>query len=245
MAEAEPQELRDGTITADPRLDRLVEFDEASRKYGLRQLPWVAQLPLQDRLWADPIRLDQGPDGACVGFGWAAELAADPVPITGVTNKFAKEKLYWGAQRRDEYPGGSYPGASPVSEGSSVLAGAKEVRARGFILGYHWCFSIQDVYQALQVGPVVVGTNWYNSMFDPEPHGWLKIDPASGVAGGHCYLLRGITVRPSGVSLRVTNSWGTSWGQNGEAYALGTDFAKLLADDGEACVPIGRKVAKL
>lgn len=245
MPEQEPQQLRNGSITADPRLDRIPEFDEASRAYGVAKIPGVADLAIKDQLWADTVRLDQGPDGACVGFGWSGELAAEPVPIKGITDKFAKEQIYWGAQRRDQYPGGAYPGASPQSEGSSVLAGAKEVKSRGFITGYHWCFSINDLYLALQTGPVVVGTNWYNSMFDPSRGGWLKVDPNSGVAGGHCYLIRGITVGRAGVSLRLTNSWGTSWGKDGEAYVLGTDFAKLLKDQGEACVPTGRKVAKV
>lgn len=237
--------LRDGSTTEDPRLDRLVEFDERSRNFAIRQ---VTPADVKPRTWRLKQRLDQGAEGACVGFGWTHELDALPFK-QDFDATFAREQVYWPAQRIDPWPGGSYPGASPVYEGTSVLAGAKTVQSAGYIGEYRWAFSVEDVLRALtHEGPVVLGTWWYASMFEPRPSGLLTVDPGSGRPGGHCYMLRGwrrVTRLPGedgdvGPCVRVTNSWGPDWGVNGEAFIRLDDLATLLADDGEACVPMAR-----
>jgi hypothetical protein len=63
--------------------------------------------------------LDQGKEGACVGFAWSHELAAYPVRVE-VDDEFARSKIYAEAQKIDEWPGEAY-------HGTSVLAGAKVV----------------------------------------------------------------------------------------------------------------------
>ena len=42
----------------------------------------------------------------------------------------------------------------------------------------------------LNVGPVVVGTNWYYGMFYPDTTGLIKI--RGGLAGGHAYVINGV-----------------------------------------------------
>lgn len=42
-------------------------------------------------------------------------------------------------------------------------------------------------------------------------------------------------------SPHCTPSWGADWGRNGEAYIGFDDLARLLADGGEACVPMKRR----
>ena len=231
-------------MTPNRTLDRLVEFDERSRDYNVADRLATAGLPpgLVSHTWGIPgEKLDQGADGACVGFGWAAELKAYPKAVAGIGYTQAMA-IYHAAQKLDGFP--------DDQEGSSVLAGAKAVQADGYIDGYHWAFNINDVCRAVSfLGPVVVGTNWLNSMFYPDPQGLLEVDEGSGVAGGHCYLVSGIVlgsqIAHGEPLLRIRNSWGAGWGRRGDAFVRVSDFARLLAASGEACIPDGRhKVAE-
>lgn len=244
-----PIALRGGSETEDPRLDRVVHFDERSRDY-----PITAAIPeqLTAKSWVCKPRLDQGREGACVGFGWAHELAASPATVktlngAPIDERFARERLYWEAQKIDPYPGGSYPGATPRSEGSSVLAGAKVVQALGLIDEYRWAFGIDDLLLALaHAGPAVLGTNWLTGMFHPRPSGLLEV--TGTVAGGHCWLARGVILRPRLTGeridepvIRARNSWGPDWGTDGDFFVRASQLEALLQDDGEACVPMGRR----
>ncbi len=239
--------LRDGSHTENPRLDRLVERDERNLGFPIGE---VVPEAIRARTWSCAPRLDQGQEGACVGFAWAHELAAQPQVVKGTDAQFARERLYWEAQRIDPWPGGSYPGATPAYEGTSVLAGAKAVAALGLIREYRWAFTTDDILRAIShEGPVVMGSVWYRSMFRPRPSGLLEVDPSSGVAGGHAWLLRGQRFRTplrgeprsAGTELvRIRNSWGPAWGHAGDAFLRLEDLEHLLTTDGDACVPIGR-----
>jgi hypothetical protein len=235
--------LRDGTSTRDSRLDRLVEFDPLSRRYPIRTI--VRDFPVRGRTWRLPTKLDQGREGACVGFGWAHELAAYPIPLP-VTTADAMD-IYWDAQRGDPWPGGSYAGATPQYEGTSVLAGAQAVQARGVMPEYRWAFTIDDIMKTLAgFGPIVFGTVWKDSMFHPRPSGLLDTD--GQVEGGHCWIGRGLVLKPRlrgegrgvGPLLRATNSWGRDWGVDGDFYIRIDELETLLQDDGESCVPVLR-----
>jgi hypothetical protein len=192
-------------------------------------------------------RLDQGQTESCVGHGWSHFLVTAPltpgysrlmlrVPAgwphrtTGV-NPFAGT-VYDRAQQIDEW------GDTPPEGGTSVRAGAKALQEIGCISDYHWLFTTDQVTLALlELGPVVCGTDWFNSMFDPSPPApgtgsMLTVDPLSGVAGGHCYTLTGVNTTTG--RYRILNSWGAGWGNAGYAYMRITDFATLLASGGEA-----------
>lgn len=229
------QTLKDGSTTNDKRLDRLVSFDERSKNFPIRTL--VADKKPRSYTWRLNTRLDQGSDGACVGFSWSHEMAARPVEIQGITNSTALS-TYYQAQQLDEWPGGSYPGADPFYEGSSVLAGAKAVQAQGHMTEYRWAFNLNDVILALGYqGPGVLGLNWTEDMFNPDKDGFVK--PTGAVAGGHAILVRAVNIKKKYVTL--ANSWGTSWGKGGDCYVTFDDLEKILADDGEFCIPVVRK----
>jgi hypothetical protein len=228
-------QLKDGTTTTDRRLDRLIQFDERSKQFPIRTL--VADKPLRSYTWPLSTRLDQGEDGACVGFSWSHELAARPVAVKGVTNGTALQ-LYYQAQQLDEWDGGEYPGANPEYSGTSVLAGAKAVVAQRHMGEYRWAFSLDDILRAIgNQGPGVLGCNWYEDMFDPDSKGFVK--PTGAVAGGHAILVRGVNIKKKYVTL--SNSWGTSWGKGGDCYMTFDDFEQLFMDQGEFCIPITRK----
>jgi len=178
--------------------------------------------------------LNQGVEGACVGHGWGNDLACYPVPVPGVNNAFARDRIYKPAQYIDEWPGEDY-------DGTSVLAGAKVVKNQlGLINGYSWCFSLNDVLLALGYrGPVVLGVNWYENMFDTDSNGFIHV--SGDAAGGHCILARGVNIKNKTVLLR--NSWGPDWGINGgDCLMAWSDLERLLSEDGEGCVPTGRKL---
>ncbi|MGP3979837.1 hypothetical protein [Streptomyces sp. KR80] len=234
--------LKNGNTTIDPRLDRIPEFDERSKDYPIRMLV-TERAPLRSAGWACPSWLNQGHEGACVGFAWSHELIATPVQVPGVNDSFARE-VYKDARRLDEWPGENY-------SGTSVLAGAKAVVARGYMEEYRWAFGVDDVLRTLgYFGPVVIGVKWYDSMFEPAPNGLLEVLP--GEFGGHAILVRGVSLKArldgQGGTMpvvRLRNSWGRDWGVDGDCYLRVEDLEKLLKDEGEACVPVTRKSGPL
>src|SRR3954470_16438733 len=98
---SQPIPLRDGSHTQDRRLDRIPAFDGMSLAYPVQGALNAEQQALVSRKWQAPPGtpvLDQGQEGACVGFGTAAELMFYPVPVRNVDAAFAREKIYWVAQ---------------------------------------------------------------------------------------------------------------------------------------------------
>lgn len=209
-------------------LGRRVEFDEASRNFPIRALIPTAAKP-RSYTWRCDAQLDQDGIGACVGFAWAAELAARPVVVNGIENQLGFD-IYHDAQKLDEWPGEAY-------EGSSVLGGAKAVMDRGFLEQYRWAFGLEDLVLAIGYkGPAVIGINWYGDMFLPDHNG--VIHPTGGSPGGHAILANGVSIAKK--LIRLHNSWGQAWGINGDCFISFDDLDKLLHEQGEACIPIRR-----
>lgn len=234
--------LKDGSSVDDLRLDRLEHFDERSRDYpimAMRRLE-AARKP-RSYTWRCTKMLDQGREGACVGFAWSHELAARPSEVLTVSDGFARTQVYWEAQKIDPWEGGSYPGASPRYEGSSVLAGAKVIQSMGYIKEYRWAFGLDEVVMTLGYhGPVVLGIPWYESMYRPDKKHFIR--PSGRIVGGHAILANGVNVRKGVV--RLHNSWGMQWGKLGEAFITFDDLGRLLEQRGEACVAVGRRTRR-
>jgi hypothetical protein len=209
-------------------LDRIPFFDPRSRGFAVSAI--VAPKHRRGYHWSCDVVLDQGSDGACVGFSWAAEGRAHPAVEPNVDDALAS-RIYHRARDLD---GEDWP------EGSSVLAGAKAVVEMGWLMEYRWAFSENDLALAVgYAGPAVLGINWRESMFRPvERSGEAWVDVAAPVAGGHAILCNGYSVRLD--AYRLHNSWGADWGDNGEVWVHRDDMTELLADQGEACVPVRR-----
>jgi hypothetical protein len=227
-------------------IPRLVEANRAFR-VAVPESPSI--MNQVSRFWV-PGRevLDQGREGACVGFGCTAEAMASParmrphlldtgLPVSGAATRIA-QGVYRAAQRIDEWEGESY-------EGTSVRAGMLVGREKGWWSGFRWAFTMAELRAALEEGPVVVGVEWREGMYE-APRGELEV--AGRAVGGHCILVTGYSpyhrrrgwaeYRPS---YRLRNSWGKSWGISGSAYISDTDLNSILfAAGGEAAVPVGR-----
>jgi hypothetical protein len=113
---------------------------------------------------------------------------------------------------------------------------AKAAVKLGYLSGYQHITSVAAAQTAILSGPFVVGTNWYEGMFNPTSAGEVKISGA--VAGGHEYECFGYNADTD--RWMFWNSWGTSWGQSGAFWMSGATFARLLSEDGDATtfVPI-------
>ena len=224
--------------------DRVVQFDERSRNYGIAEV-LEAQKP-RKRYWGHNTVIDQGREGACVGFAWTNELICNPRPHPDVPqyvgDAFAR-KIYKRAQQLDPWPGENY-------EGTSVLAGAKAIMETGYLTQYRWAFNIEQVRDAvIAEGPVILGINWYDSMYSTRPSGLVEV--GGKVVGGHAIALTGYNPRArlkgeGGYKevFRWKNSWGTSYGKNGTGYVKIEDLERLLKEDGEACIPMGRSLVR-
>lgn len=238
--------LRDGSITDDPRLDRLVSgTSEHIEKYPLRalqELPqdtamemgvnWYANFddPLFRKVagrwrfvigdgslgrlrgghatalrpWRVADQLgwwryyNQGEEGRCVEFGGLRMMSLLNRKRYDITSRWH----YWQCQMADEWPGGSYPGATPQYEGTSVRAMMEVLRTRGAIpqrrggkpispeeaetqvsstdgiLAYRWATTWDEVRQVLGVPDDVPGVPMLNSWGSAYPHETLLLDAA-------------------------------------------------------------------
>jgi len=197
---------------------------------------------------------DQGDLGSCTGNAAAGLIVTNAKGYTGVTQVFItaeqadKTKGVFNAgtytvdedfavlcyelnTRFDTFPG-TY---KPDDTGSSGLAAAKTLQALGLADVYTHGFSISALDSALQNGPVMAGTDWLNSMFEPGNDGLLKVSKSSGVAGGHEYVISGLDVE-NGL-YTIDKSWGDGWGKNGQAFITKADMQWLLSQDGDVTVP--------
>lgn len=216
-----------------PRLDYVSRLDPRNLAHRITATQDLSQKSV---LWTPgPVVLDQGEEGACVGFGTSGEAAASPVRVPHITNDVAFS-VYNRAKEIDEFEGVDY-------EGTSVRAGMLVGREKGWWTGFQWATNIPAFLTALQTGPVVIGLEWWDGMYD-APNGILR---ATGkVVGGHCILVTGYTPKHPVLrvpAFRLRNSWGPSWGLNGSAYIEASALEDLVfGRGGEAAVPVGRKL---
>lgn len=186
----------------------------------------AAKIPASRYWYPGLVTLDQGSLGACVGFTGANWMQNSPTR-TKVSNQVGID-LYRECKKID---------GIPDQEGTYARALLEVLRGQGKVSRYLWASSIADVKSwVLGVGPVLVGTPWYDGMFDPDQDGTAH--PTGQVVGGHEYLIRGYS-RPL-AAFRCRNSWGPSWGigegsnwagRGGEFWVKEGDMESLIFGD--------------
>lgn len=225
--------LKGGVTTKDPRLDAIFEKDERSRGFSVSQ---ISPEKPRSYTWAVGPTLDQGQEGACVGFSRCHALAARPRRHP-VSESLARE-IYHRAQQIDEWPG-----EEPTYSGTSVLAGVKAAQERGLVESYWWAFSMMEFLQGMTKQPCVAGITWYEGMVTPDSKGMIH---ATGeVYGRHAILIfhqqlvwDGPTPDYDRSRIGFWNSWGSDWGVKGTAYMTLRDFEKLRNEQAELCFAV-------
>ena len=171
---------------------------------------------------------NQGNKPHCVGFSWAHWIEDGPVGHGGVAPIISPIKIYSEAQKIDEWPGENY-------NGTSVRAGAKYLKSINAIQSYYWAYDVNTLIDCVfKLGPVVVGTYWYSSMFSPDSNGIIKI--SGGIVGGHAYVINGVDKTKQ--LFRIKNSWGRAWGKQGHAFISFNDMSRLMSMNGEICIAV-------
>jgi hypothetical protein len=201
-------------------------------RWAVKAVDWTRRAPI----------FDQGDLGSCTGNAAAGLVGTDAVGYTGQTSveisshaltvdETLAVQVYSLATQLDEYPG-TYP---PDDTGSSGLGAAKALQQLGLASAYFHAFSLEALNTALQRGPVMIGVDWYNSMFEPDKNGVIPVNRRSGVAGGHEFVVSAYV--PNSGLYRMDNSWGGSWGIGGSAYFRTADLQALLSADGDVTQP--------
>jgi hypothetical protein len=223
------------------QLGRRISHDKRDLGFLLSaRLPRKAALP-PSKLWAiSSTHLDQGNTGTCVGHGWRNFLRCAPVR-TSAAHPSAYD-VYRSAVLLDPWKDNDdesrlRDGDPALDSGTTVRAGAKAVAAMGELTSYVWAFSLQPAIEWLLTrGPLVVGVNWYDSMFEPDASGHVSLAPGARVEGGHCFLVRG--ANQTKALATCTNSWGNTWGRGGDFTLSFKDLERLILEDGEVCTAI-------
>jgi hypothetical protein len=224
----------------DYRLGRHVYHDPRSRAFavptdGLSEISvsWARRIPI----------LDQGSLGSCTGNAAMGALGTSPLFEvsgdaaskafgTGAWKEAGAVSLYGWATAIDTYPG-TYP---PDDTGSDGLSVAKAMQTHGLAAGYLHAFSLADMVKALQVGPGMIGINWYSSFDAPAADGTLKLTSTSYVRGGHELAVTGVDV--SAQVFLVDNSWGAGWGVRGSCRIPYAVMERLLSESGDFTQPV-------
>jgi len=211
-------------------LGRIAIPDERDQQFLIQ--PMLSREPLERRWryhWANGWWGNQLSTPKCVAYSWLHWTADAPITHHGEQSPVLNPKyLYDQCQLNDQWEGTNY-------DGTSVRAGAKIMRQKGYIKEYRWAWDAETIVRAIiEIAPVVVGTNWTMDMFYPDDND--MITPTGRNMGGHAYVLNGVNMNRGIV--RLKNSWGRHWGRNGYAYMTIEDLDKLIKDRGEACLAI-------
>jgi len=210
---------------------------------AIKSVTWERRIPI----------LDQGQLGSCVPNNAPEFEGTDALGYTGVSSLNVPKadtkgmfkagstwtmdedfavNLYRLVTRLDPYPGQW----EPTDTGSDGLTLAKALVMLGLADRYTHAFSYAALVSALQTGPVTIGIEWEQSMFETRADGKILIDYGSGVAGGHQIFARQYDVDNDRVW--VDNSWGADgFGLDGRGWFQGSELTALLKRSGDVTVP--------
>lgn len=205
-----------------------------------RRLPVVGTVMPSRKTWAiKPTALDQGRTGTCVGHAWANFLRCAPIQSNAGIDTL-RWQIYDAATQIDEWTDND--GDTKREMGTSVRAGAQAVTDMSRLKSFLFAFDLATALEwVLLQGPVVLGVNWYSSMFKPDAKGIVAIKPTDRVEGGHAFLWRGADTRRA--LAWCCNSWGDDWGLSGNFAISFRDLERLIHENGEACAATEMKLA--
>lgn len=225
-----PSRRSDSRLHRGRRLDVSLRADPRNADYPLTI---SADIPPVTRVWACPVRLDQGREGACVGYA-AAHFYGTQAHIQPIDNRLARH-FYKAAQQHDEWPGESYAGTSV----NGLMA---YLKAAGHIGTYRWIHDLATLKRTLSyAGPVIVGSEWREGCFTPDAAGYIRF--TGQARGGHATCWRGIDL--ANECFIIQQSWGRDHGNNGVVKIRFAEAAELLRTGPQICFPEKRALQSL
>jgi hypothetical protein len=176
-------------------------------------------------------RLDQGAEGAAVGFAWAIWATDRGVRLAdGAFDEAWARALYGESQK--------LAGIDDAAGGSYVWAGERALRDRGLIAESFACPDRDSIVAALlERGLLIAGVTWMVGMDEPV---WVNGRCVCRVEkdtprGGHAIVLNGVDLdlEIDGVRgfVRFKNSWGALWGDDGQALISLDDLERIVQFD--------------
>jgi hypothetical protein len=178
--------------------------------------------------------LDQGDIGSCTGNAPVTALGCGSMYETLATaqqaglNEDLAVRWYENNTKVDTYAG-TYP---PDDTGSDGLAAGKTGVQFGYVSGYLHALTLDDALTAIVLHPIIVGVDWYEGFDSPSSSGLVQI--SGSIRGGHEFCLRKIDVDNKLVWAR--NSWGLSYGVQGEFCFSFDTLGTLLSSNGDATI---------
>ena len=227
-----------GLVAPDPPgLGLVPEYDLEDLKFPMAAVLDELPLPkIPHRYWTPGPPLNQGKEGACVGFALAKCLYIRPLRTTTMAGYSGNDlgfNIYYQAKRIDNNPG----------EGTSLHAGMRVLNGEtgwpDSVLSYRWCWDWDTMAAWLRyVGPVIIGIPWWENWdIGPTSHRPI-MPPAQGqIRGYHAICVYGIDMRTNVV--RFINSWDNWFGLNGRAvFTRDVLEPNLFSDIGAGCMGI-------
>lgn len=224
----------DEQVIPGKRLGRQIMRDSRSAAYPFKARRTVPVVSVEHERHS-PI-LDQADLGSCEGNAEVGCVSCSPhyeaLPPKTVLNEQLAVLLYSKATSLDGFAG-AYP---PTDTGTDSTSVNKAAQQAGLIGGYTHAATLTDLLQALMAGAVNVAFSWYDSFDDPDANGLITIGQQAGIRGGHALCARKVDAVKRWIWL--DNSWTLKWGVDGRCAVDYATMERLLAEDGEAVVPV-------
>lgn len=231
-----------------PTFRRFTESPDAPYRLGRHQVhdALVAELEAVVDL-LEPIKdvehveyqepFDQGQVGDCTMNAAYGCLIAAPFGKPGVT--YTQPTILDGYRMETRLDDSQIPGHYEPDDTGSTGAWSMRVLVKlGLIRSWRHCRTLHAALHLLNHGPISVGVPWYNSMFTPDAENTIHVDESSGLAGGHQVCI--VANDTKKLRVKIRNSWGASWGDQGHAWISWVDLDQLLRAGGDVVQPVLR-----
>lgn len=225
---------------------RFAELADAPYRLGRHQIhdALLAELeafedelaPIEDVVHAEfqPV-WDQGNLGSCTMHAAYGCMVTDPYGRPGTT--YTEQTIVAGYELEtrvdDSQIGGHYP---PTDTGSTGAWSMTTLKKLGLIKNWRHTRVFRTALRMLNKGPISIGVPWYKSMFTPDADHTIHLDETSELAGGHQITV--VANDTKNKRIRIRNSWGLAWGDDGHCWLSWADFERLLALGGDVVQPV-------
>lgn len=177
---------------------------------------------------------DQGNLGSCTANAALGCLVTAPYGRQGVALSEADAVALYELETRmdDSQIPGEYP---PDDTGSTGAWSMQALMKQGKITNYVHTTSTHMALRMLNDGPISIGVPWYKSMFTLSDDDMIDVNPKTSLAGGHQVCI--IANDTAEQKVRVRNSWGPDWGDEGHAWLTWEHLDYLLDHGGDVVQP--------